>query len=123
MDHSELLGLNNTKIDFSTSQLDSILQQQTFNFETDPSQFDFFYPLPAVTHFGTSSEASSSPSDMNEIKDITQVWDQISEHPRYDEFNIDVLCDEMHKKAVCTDDYDHDEELKKIINEHYPTDA
>lgn len=116
---SELFG-----VDFNTSQLNNLLQQQeVFNFETDPSQFDFFYPLDTTitANTGTITDSSSS-SSYTDKKDITQIWDQLSEHPHYDEFNIDVLCDEMHKKAVCTDEhYDHNEELKKVISEYYPT--
>ncbi|KAI8081852.1 uncharacterized protein B0P05DRAFT_538314 [Gilbertella persicaria] len=111
IDHSELLGLSGDQLkssDYST-QLDDILNQHRFPFTTDPSQFDFFYPL------HTQDALEPTP----EKKNIAQTWDKISEHPRFGEFDMDSLCDEMKKKATC-EEYDHDKELEKLVNEIYP---
>ncbi|KAI8368570.1 hypothetical protein EDC96DRAFT_504814 [Choanephora cucurbitarum] len=98
IDHSELLGLADDSLD-----LNAFFDQQTFT--TDPSQFDFFHPV---------TEESKKKK-----KDVTQVWNDLACHPRFDEFDMDDLCDKMTKKATCND-YNHDKELKNLIDEHYP---
>lgn len=144
LDHSELLGLNHGgKTDYS-SQLDDILNQHRLTFATDPSQFDFFYPLEVTNNVPLGSDATntndflSSPTTTATttttttttntkeqegegipLPNLTQVWDKVSQHPRFDEFDLDVLCDEMKKKAVCTEQQ-HDEELEKMVNKYYP---
>ncbi|OBZ84093.1 hypothetical protein A0J61_07866 [Choanephora cucurbitarum] len=99
IDHSELLGLADDSLD-----LNNFFDQQKFT--TDPSQFDFFYPV-------------VEEPNKKKKKDVTQVWDDIANHPRFDEFDMDDLCDKMTKKATCSD-YNHDKELKNLIDEHYP---
>ncbi|KAI8051931.1 uncharacterized protein B0P05DRAFT_562411 [Gilbertella persicaria] len=92
IDHSELLGLSGDQLkssDYST-QLDDILNQHRFPFTTDPSQFDFFYPL------HTQDALEPTP----EKKNIAQTWDKISEHPRFGEFDMDSLCDEMKRRLL-----------------------
>lgn len=32
----------------------------------------------------------------------SQVWDHLSEHPKFDELDLDLLCEEMKKKAKCS---------------------
>ncbi|KAI8076780.1 uncharacterized protein BX664DRAFT_343906 [Halteromyces radiatus] len=49
---------------------------------------------------------------------LTQVWDKLAQHPRFDEIDIDTLCSEMKKKACCTDE-SHYEKLKKTIESSY----
>jgi hypothetical protein len=128
LDHSELLGFNNGQktTDYS-SQLDDILNQHRLTFATDPSQFDFFYPLEVQTNLDATTtpittqaptQATQQKQD-NEILSLTKVWDKVSQHERFDEFDMDVLCDEMKKKAVCND-FDHDKELEKVVNQYYP---
>lgn len=122
LDHSsELFG----KADYS--QLQDILQ-----FETDPSRFDFFYPLDTTTTTNTINPSPSTitldtttsnqqASDINEkLGDVAQVWDKLSEHPRFDEIDIDDLCDKMKEKAVCND-FNHDKEVENYLNEHFPS--
>lgn len=133
LDHSELFG----KADYNSSQLQDILQQQNLQFETDPSRFDFFYPLENVVSPDPSStlntiqpstvqastvEASSSDNNNAELGDVTKVWDKLSEHPRFGEIDIDDLCDKMKEKAVCTDNFDHDKEFEKYVDENFPLD-
>ncbi|KAI9476431.1 MAG: hypothetical protein EXX96DRAFT_299342 [Benjaminiella poitrasii] len=140
LDHSELLGLNDNKLNDYSAQLEDMLNQHRFAFATDPSQFDFFYPINSnnntntaesviTTTTGTTNTTSTLPSLVDikqdgdeEINNITRVWDKLSEHPRFDEIDMDVLCDEMHKKAIVKDSLDHDKELEKLVNEHYPVD-
>lgn len=118
LDHSELL--NDGKLDYST-QLDDILNQHRLTFQTDPTQFDFFYPLSGSNDLLNTAAITLPPEEEKdeEIKNITKVWDKISEHPRFDEFDMDVLCDEMHKKATCVD-FDHDKEMEKLVEQYYP---
>jgi hypothetical protein len=121
LDHSELLGLNggDPKFGYST-QLDDILNQHRLTFETDPSQFDFFYPIQQTNHdvLGTASLTLPPAEPDVELKNFTKAWDKLSEHPRFDEIDMDLLCDEMHKKATCTEN--HDKELENLVNEFYP---
>jgi hypothetical protein len=123
LDHSELLGLHmDPKSDYST-QLDDILNQHRLTFATDPSQFDFFYPIQQIANHDILDTASLTLPPANsepdtEVKDLTKVWDKLSEHPRFDEIDMDLLCDEMHKKATCKEN--HDQELEKLVNEIYP---
>ncbi|CEP19128.1 hypothetical protein [Parasitella parasitica] len=118
LDHSELL--NNSKLDYGL-QLDDILKQNRLTFETDPSQFDFFSPLTASDDILNTAAITLPPDEEKdqEIKSITKVWDKISQHPRFDEIDMDVLCDEMHKKATCQD-FDHDKEMEKLVDQYYP---
>lgn len=120
-DHSELLNLNSQdpKFDYST-QLDTILNQHHLNFATDPSQFDFFYPIQQTNHdiLDTASLTVPPAKEDPEIKSLTKAWDKLSEHPRFDEIDMDLLCDEMHKKATCTED--NNTELENLVNELYP---
>ncbi|KAI8638441.1 hypothetical protein BD408DRAFT_24359, partial [Parasitella parasitica] len=118
LDHSELL--NNDKLDYG-SQLDDILNQNHLAFEANPSQFDFFYPLTASNDILNTAAITLPPEGEKdrEIKSITKVWDKISQHPRFDEIDMDVLCDEMHKKATCQD-FDHDKEMEKLVDQYYP---
>jgi hypothetical protein len=111
LDHSELLGYGKS----NTNELDSILQGHTF--ASDPSQFDFFYPLEAAVPMDYNIKKDNEGEMI--VKDVTKSWDQVAQHPRFEEFDMDVLCDEMHKKAVCGD-VDHDEEMKKLIDQYYP---
>ncbi|KAI8876468.1 hypothetical protein K501DRAFT_231993 [Backusella circina FSU 941] len=112
LDHSELLGHGKN----NGNELDSILQGHTF--ASDPSQFDFFYPLEVAVPMEHSNKKDNEGEMI--VKDVTKAWDQVTQHPRFDEFDMDVLCDEMHKKAVCGDELDHDEEMKKLIDQYYP---
>ncbi|KAF1797797.1 basic-leucine zipper transcription factor [Mucor lusitanicus] len=118
LDHSQLL--NDDKLDYGT-QLDDILNQHRLTFQTDPSQFDFFYPLNGTNDILNTAAITLPPEEEKdeEIKNITKVWDKLSEHPRFDEIDMDVLCDEMHKKATCVD-FDHDKEMEKIVDKYYP---
>ncbi|GAN04700.1 hypothetical protein MAM1_0071c04164 [Mucor ambiguus] len=118
LDHSQLL--NDDKLDYG-NQLDDILNQHRLTFQTDPSQFDFFYPLNGTNDILNTAAITLPPEDEKdeEIKTITKVWDKLSEHPRFDEIDMDVLCDEMHKKATCTD-FDHDKEMEKLVDKFYP---
>ncbi|KAK4509073.1 uncharacterized protein ATC70_007423 [Mucor velutinosus] len=118
LDHSQLL--NDDKLDYGT-QLDDILNQHRLTFQTDPSQFDFFYPLNGANDILNTAAITLPPEEEKdeEIKNITKVWDKLSEHPRFDEIDMDVLCDEMHKKATCTD-FDHDKEMEKLVDKYYP---
>lgn len=118
LDHSQLL--NDDKLDYGT-ELDAILNQHRLPFQTDPSQFDFFYPLNGTNDILNTAAITLPPEEEKdeEIKNITKVWDKLSEHPRFDEIDMDVLCDEMHKKATCTD-FDHDKEMEKLVEKYYP---
>lgn len=133
LDHSELLGFNNTdptKTDYST-QLDDILNQHRLTFATDPSQFDFFYPLEVTNNSDILDTASiqlppakKTYTDEEHAAaakriDIAQVWDKVAEHPRFDEIDMDVLCDEMKEKAVCYE-LNPDKEIKKALDKYYP---
>ncbi|KAG2200051.1 hypothetical protein INT47_007696 [Mucor saturninus] len=115
LDHSELLGFNN---DY-TGQLNDMLNQHRLTFATDPSEFDFFYPLANDILDTESIQLPKDEEGTKYINNISKTWDKISEHPRFDEVDMDILCDEMKKKAVCTDE-DHDKELQKVLNKHYP---
>ncbi|KAI8372212.1 hypothetical protein BD560DRAFT_395479 [Blakeslea trispora] len=108
IDHSELLGLSSDQF-----KLDDFLDQQKFSFTTDPSQFDFFYPLEGLP---AQPIEQAHPSH----EEVTKMWDNISDHPRFDEIDMDDLCDKMTKKATCSEKYNHDKELKKLIDEQYP---
>lgn len=131
LDHSELLGFNNndtSKIDYGT-QLDDILNQHRLTFATDPSQFDFFYPLEVTNNSDILNAASiqlpvdkySEEEHAEAAKriDIAHVWDKVSEHPRFDEIDMDILCDEMKEKAVCYE-MNPDKEIKKALDKYYP---
>lgn len=115
LDHSELLGFNN---DY-TDQLNDMLSQHRLTFATNPSEFDFFYPLSNDVLDTASIQLPKDDEGDKYINSITKVWDKISEHPRFDEVDMDLLCDEMKKKAVCND-ADHDKEFELVLNEHYP---
>lgn len=133
LDHSELLGFNNTdptKTDYST-QLDDILNQHRLTFATDPSQFDFFYPLEVTNNSDILNTAAiqlppakktytdEEHAEAAKRIDIAHVWDKVSEHPRFDEIDMDILCDEMKEKAVCYE-LNPDKEIKKALDKYYP---
>lgn len=120
LDHSELLGFNNDdpKFDY-TGQLNDMLNQHRLTFATDPSEFDFFYPLSNDLLDTASIQLPKDDEGDKYITNITKVWDKVAEHPRFDEVDMDLLCDEMKKKAVCND-LDHDQELENVLNAHYP---
>ena len=127
LDRSELLGFNSSndynKNEYST-QLDDILNQHRFPFTTDPSQFDFFYPLEATNNQTLNTVPSPEAKEEEEegikhINTVTHVWDKVSEHPRFDEIDMDILCDEMKKKAVCYE-MNPDRELQKALDKFYP---
>ncbi|KAG1149842.1 hypothetical protein G6F37_009167 [Rhizopus arrhizus] len=98
LDHSELLG--------GTNDLDGL-------FTADPKQFDLFYALDHPVPKVEQDHTNSSPEK------VVEVWEKFKEHPRFEEFDLDHLCDEMKKKAQCSD-FDHTQELTKAVNEHYP---
>ncbi|CAO3590264.1 unnamed protein product [Absidia cylindrospora] len=50
---------------------------------------------------------------------LTQTWDKLTEHPRFDEFDIDLLCDEMKRKALCSNK-DHEDRMKEMVDKYYP---
>jgi hypothetical protein len=98
LDHSELLG--------GTNDLDGL-------FTADPKQFDLFYALDHPVPKVEQDHTNSSPDK------VVEVWEKFKDHPRFEEFDLDHLCDEMKKKAQCSD-FDHTQELTKAVNEHYP---
>ncbi|ORZ06930.1 hypothetical protein BCR42DRAFT_426733 [Absidia repens] len=51
---------------------------------------------------------------------LTQTWDKLTEHPRFDEFDIDLLCDEMKRKALCSNK-DHEDKMKETVDKYYPS--
>jgi hypothetical protein len=124
------LGLNNTKYDYST-QLDDILNQHRLTFATDPSQFDFFYPLEVANNnnnndiLDTASiklppkKEEEEDIGLKHLNNITDLWEKVSEHPRFDEIDMDLLCDEMKEKAVCYE-MNPDREIKKALDKYYP---
>ncbi|ORZ25130.1 hypothetical protein BCR42DRAFT_399436 [Absidia repens] len=57
---------------------------------------------------------------------MPQVWDKLTEHPRFDEFDIDFLCAEMKRKAVCNDgkpcnNKSHQQKMQETIHQYYPS--
>lgn len=115
LDHSELLGFNNNDY---TGQLNDMLTEHRLTF-TDNPDLDFFYPLNDQFIETNPIPIKKDKDGDKYIKDITQVWDKVAEYPRFDEVDMDLLCEEMKKKAVCSD-LDHDKELEKVLKEHYP---
>lgn len=111
LDHSELLGYN--------TQLNDILDQHRLSFATNPSEFDFFYPLPSHNTCPDSLQPAAGKDTEGEkhVHNIAKVWDKVSQHPRFDEIDMDILCDEMKKKAVCED---MNKEIEKVVNQYYP---
>ncbi|ORE10532.1 hypothetical protein BCV72DRAFT_301708 [Rhizopus microsporus var. microsporus] len=91
LDHSELFG---------HASLDGI-------FTADPKQFDFFYPL-------DKPAATTIPQQADAAEEVVKLWDKLE--GKHD-FDIDSLCDEMKKKAQCNE-FNHEEELKKVIDKH-----
>lgn len=59
------------------------------------------------------------PAVHHEIKLVpcSQVWARVSEHPRFDEFDLDALCDELKKKAKCSNDGPvlEEDELEEVL--------
>ncbi|GAA5807921.1 hypothetical protein MFLAVUS_001301 [Mucor flavus] len=117
LDHSELLGFNN---DYS-GQLNDMLDQHRLTFATNPSEFDFFYPLSSNNDILDTASIQLPADNEGEkhVHDITKIWEKVTDHPRFDEIDMDILCDEMKKKAVCVD-ADLNEELEKVVNQFYP---
>ncbi|KAI8385031.1 uncharacterized protein BYT42DRAFT_564458 [Radiomyces spectabilis] len=61
----------------------------------------------------------ASANKAEEPPSITKTWEKLMEHPRYEEFDIDVLCEEMKKKATCTS-LSHDQHLEQTLEKMYP---
>ncbi|KAI9277437.1 hypothetical protein BY458DRAFT_532612 [Sporodiniella umbellata] len=68
-------------------------------FSTDPKQFDLFSPPDSTQE---SSEA------------MVKLWDSI-QHSQ-EEFDLDSLCDEMKKKAQCTE-FQHNQEFSNLVHQ------
>ncbi|KAI7901367.1 uncharacterized protein BX663DRAFT_514228 [Cokeromyces recurvatus] len=138
LDHYDLLGLNVNKLNDYQIQLENLLNQSQSSFASDPAQFDLFYPTnnnndddanaanSVITTTNTTTTDSSSPEaetkqEEHEVKGITNVWDKLSEHSRFNEIDMDALCEEMCSKAIFKDSAEHDEEFVKLVHKYYPT--
>ncbi|KAI8062669.1 hypothetical protein BC940DRAFT_308436 [Gongronella butleri] len=50
---------------------------------------------------------------------VSEVWDKVTAHPQFEEFDIDLLCSEMKNKAVCSET--QNDKMMESINKYYPT--
>ncbi|KAG0165121.1 hypothetical protein DFQ28_009099 [Apophysomyces sp. BC1034] len=80
--------------------------------DIDPALFDMLEPTPAKEGKPTC-ELQALSHDA-----VTRAWDKLADHPRFDEIDINVLCDEMKKKATCN--ANHEQELSKVVDKLYP---
>ncbi|CAO3607116.1 unnamed protein product [Cunninghamella blakesleeana] len=62
---------------------------------------------------GTNDQQNNSNSNNGRRLSITKAWDVIASHPKFEEFDIEFLCNEMKTKANCACDEDEDENLIK----------
>ncbi|ORX58952.1 hypothetical protein DM01DRAFT_1333557 [Hesseltinella vesiculosa] len=62
-------------------------------------QFDAQPPVPASPLKSCTSSSNRAPVSLSEA------WDELASHPRFDDFDIDLLCSEMKNKAVCSDEH------------------
>ncbi|KAF7722921.1 hypothetical protein EC973_002601 [Apophysomyces ossiformis] len=81
--------------------------------ELDPTLFDELEPITAKQEVEKSCSEDPVSHDT-----LTKAWNKLADHPRFDEIDINVLCDEMKKKATCN--ANHDQELHKVVNKLYP---
>ncbi|KAI8346743.1 hypothetical protein BD560DRAFT_358975 [Blakeslea trispora] len=65
---------------------------------------EVFYEMEqALTdHFLPTQHDASTPHKSDGFISCSQVWAKISAHPRFDEFDVDKLCDEIRKRAKCS---------------------
>ncbi|SAM07560.1 hypothetical protein [Absidia glauca] len=65
------------------------------------------------------NDGETAKQDTPDPATLAKVWDQVTEHPRFDEFDIDSLCEEMKRKACCSNKT-HNERIKESIDLLYP---
>ncbi|KAL1916753.1 uncharacterized protein VTP21DRAFT_5457 [Calcarisporiella thermophila] len=66
----------------------------------DISDFGGF-PVPAPASSDAEKPAETTPPDKEQLSGPA-AWKIITEHPKFEEFDLDALCDEFKKKAKCS---------------------
>ncbi|KAI8337090.1 hypothetical protein BC941DRAFT_426688 [Chlamydoabsidia padenii] len=123
---TDILNSLDTSHPFSFSDID----QQAFfnslttdNSTTKSSTTSTTSLTPGIKSTDESNDLMASLLVMDDDDDepsLAQVWNKVTEHPRFDEFDIDALCDEMKNKVSCSPYKSHNELANETINKLYP---